>query len=59
MYGSFLNYQDLLFRADFSDPGIVPHADEVRLLERAWDHVEARLVLPKYQKFRKEYVTNA
>ena len=53
MYGSFLDYQDLLFRADFSDPGIDPHADEVRLLERAWEHVEARLVLPKYHKFKK------
>ena len=53
MYGSFLDYQDSLFCADFSDPGIDPHANEARLLERSREHVEARLALPKYQKFKK------
>ena len=50
MHYSFLDYQDLLFRADFSDSRIDAHADEAHLLERAWEHIEAELALPKYQK---------
>ena len=53
MHCSVWDYRDLLFRADFSDSVIDAHADEARLLERAWEHVEAQLALPKYQKFKK------
>ena len=48
---SSLDYQDLLFHADYASLSI-KNVDEEILLKRSWDHVEAKLSLPQYQQFK-------
>ncbi|MBO5756069.1 MAG: hypothetical protein J6S28_00075 [Clostridia bacterium] len=48
-----INYEDGLFLTDFSTYEVNASVNDDLLLERAWEHVDAALNSPKFNRYRK------